>query len=168
MYKSIPTDIKKYTLSPALHRLHKKGVEKSDFGLDNSKELIDGGFGLYSSVDMKSRFGPIKTEYYRIGLVRKGDISFDIGLESFHPTRNSIVLGFPGQVFSLYEKSEDFFCYYLLFKEEFIQPALLQSRKKFPFWTYSGVQCYLLSEADANESEKFILKINDELNLAMH
>ncbi len=165
MYKSIPTDIKKYTLSPALHKLHKKGLEKSDFGMDSSNELIDGGFGLYSSADLKSRLGPVKTEYYRIGLIRKGTITFDIGLETFHPVRNSVVFGFPGQVFSLYDKSDDFFCYYMLFKEEFIAPSLLlqSNRKKFPFLTYSGVPSFQLTEADAGEAEKFILKINDEI-----
>lgn len=163
MYKSIPADIKKYTLSPPLYKLHKKGVEKSNFGLDNSRELIDGGFALYSSVDLKNRLGPVKTDYYRIGLIRKGTITFDIGLETFHPIRNSIVLGFPGQVFSLYDKSEDFFCYYMLFKDEFIAPSLFPGKKRFPFWTYSGIQSFPLSEADATEAEKYILKINDEI-----
>ena len=165
MYKNIPSDIKKYTLDATLHKIHKAGEAKSDFGLDNSSELIDDGFGLYSTADMKPRIGPIKTEYFRISLIRTGNVTIDIGLETFHPVRNSIVFGFPGQVFSLYNKSDDFFCYYMLFTEEFVADSLLlkNSRQRFPFLTWSGVQSFHLNDEEAGEIEHFILKMNDEI-----
>ena len=165
MYRNITPGIKKFYLEPSLHKLHKEGVEKSDFGLDNSRELIDGGVGLYSSADMKKNIGPVITEYYRIGLLRNGEISFNIGLESFRPQRNWMVFGFPGQIFSLRDKTEDFFCYYLLFSEKFISESLLHtgSKNNYPFLTYSGVQCFALTEDDANEAEQIILKINEEI-----
>ena len=82
MYKNIHPEIKRYKLDdPGFHRLHKEGEEKSDFGIDNTGELIDGSFALYSSADLKKNIGPVKTEYFRIGLVRKGTVTFGVGLE---------------------------------------------------------------------------------------
>ncbi len=46
--------------------------------MDNTSELLDGGFGLYSTTDLKKNIGPVKTEYFRISLTRKGNASFDI------------------------------------------------------------------------------------------
>ena len=57
---------KKIELNPSFYIEHKKGLERSDFGLDNSNELIADGMGLYSTTDMKSKIGPIKTEFFRI------------------------------------------------------------------------------------------------------
>ena len=165
MYKGVTSGIKKYTLDTTLHRLHKEGIEKNDFGMDNSSELIDGGFGLYSTANTKKNIGPVKTEYYRIGLIRSGTATFTIGLETFHPVRNSIILGFPGQVFSLQDPSDDFFTYYMLFSEKFIAEALLlkKNRNQFPFLSYEGIQCFALSEEEGKEIETIILKINDEV-----
>src|SRR6476660_4711508 len=120
MYKNVPSDIKKHLLDTSLFKIHKEGMEHSDFGMDNTSELLDNSFGLYSAIDLKERIGPIKTEYFRVALIRKGNVCIDIGLEKFHPFRNCIIFGFPGQVFSLYDTSKDFFCYYMLFSESFI------------------------------------------------
>ncbi|MFN0033947.1 MAG: hypothetical protein ACKVUS_02700, partial [Saprospiraceae bacterium] len=68
--KKSSTEIKTYQLDTALYNLHKNAAVQSDFGLDNSSELIDGGFGLYSSANVRSSIGPIKTQYYRVSLVR--------------------------------------------------------------------------------------------------
>jgi len=157
--------IRNYQLDPALYRIHKEGPAASDFGLDNSSELLDGGFGLYSSVNIKDKIGPIKTQYYRISLVRAGKVNIDLGIEAYHPERNSIVFGFPGQVFSLHDKSDDFFVYYMLFREEFMGGLLLEKDKRdpYPFLSYSGVQSFGLSEEEAGEVERLIFKINDEI-----
>lgn len=164
MYKTIAKDIKKFHLDTSLYDLHRTGYEETDFGLNNSKELIDGGFGLYSTAGTKERIGPVKTEYYRIGLLRKGSFEIDIGLEHHKPTRNSIILGFPGQIFSLYNQSEDSFAYYMLFSEKFIAEAVLGNYKQqLPFFTYSGVHCFQLTEATAQYVETIILKINQEI-----
>lgn len=100
MYKNITADIKKYRLDdPGFHQLHKKGEERSDFGMDSTGELINAAFGLYSSADLKGSIGPVKTEYFRIGLIRKGSVTFNVGLESFSAVRNGIIFGFPGRYF---------------------------------------------------------------------
>jgi AraC-like DNA-binding protein len=164
MYKNFQKDIKQYYLDPSLHKLHKEGNVKSDFGMDSSTDLLEGGFGLYSSADLKKRIGPVKTEYFRIGLIRTGKVNFDIGLETFRAERNNIIFGFPGQVFSLYDPSPDFFCYYMLFNEKFVaDSSLINNRKEIPFLEYSGIQCFSLDEKDADKTEDLVLKINDEI-----
>ncbi|MFN0173877.1 MAG: helix-turn-helix domain-containing protein [Saprospiraceae bacterium] len=163
--KKSSTEIKTYQLDAALYRMHKDEAVQSDFGLDNSKELIEGGFGLYSSANVKSSIGPIKTTYYRMALLRAGTANFDLGIETYHPVRDSIVFGFPGQVFSLYDQSDDFFVYYMLFKEDFMAESLLlkDNREQYPFFNYSGVQSFQLSQQVAEEVENLILKINGEI-----
>ena len=144
MYKSIPTDIKKIELNTSLHKLHKKGEVKSDFGMDNSPDLLDGGFGLYSTTNLKGNIEVIKTAYFRISLTRQGQADFNIGLEQHQPKRNSIVFGFPGQIFSLNNPSKDFLAYYMLFSEKFIVDIFFQkkTREQFPFLTYAGLQYF--------------------------
>lgn len=165
MYKSITSEIKKYALDAKLHRFHKEGQEQSDFGMDNTNELIDGGFGLYSTANTKNSIGPIKAEYYRIALIRSGSATYTIGLETFQPGRNTVIFGFPGQLFSLQQPTDDFFAYYMLFSEGFIAETLLLKNYKnqLPFLSYAGVPCFPLSEDEANEVESFIFKINEEV-----
>lgn len=165
MYKSLATDIKQYKLTDGLLPLHKVEGQSSDFGMDTTDELLEGGYGLYSSVNMVKSIGPIKSEYYRIGLVRAGEVDITIGLETFRAGRDHIVLGFPGQIFSLQDPTPDCFVYYMLFSEGFIPEMLGQAawRAQFPFLTYAGVQCFPLSAEDAMEAEEIILKMNVEV-----
>ena len=165
MYKSIPTEIKKVELDTSLHKLHKNGETKGDFGMDNSPDLLDGGFGLYSTTNLRGNIEAIKTAYFRISLTRNGQADFNIGLENYQPKRNSIVFGFPGQIFSLNNPSNNFLAYYMLFSEKFISDIIFQmkTREQFPFLTYTGLQCFNLSTETANEIESIIFKINDEI-----
>lgn len=164
--KKNSTEIRDYELDAAFYAVHKESGQSSDFGLDNSPELIDGGFGLYSTANFKkSRLGPIKVQYYRVALIRSGKVNIDIGIEAYHPARNSIVFGFPGQVFSIYDQSDDFLAYYLLFREEFMPEAFLlqENKEQYPFFSYTGIQSFILSEEEAMEVEHLILKINQEI-----
>lgn len=165
MYKNIPAEIKKYTLNETLHELHKDTSNITNFGMDNTSELLDGGFGLYSTANTKHSIGPIKTEYYRIALIRSGTADFSIGLETFQPIPGNILFGFPGQLFSLQNPTDDFFAYYVLFSENFIAETLLlkDNRSQFPFLTYAGVQCLPLNDEETKEIETLIYKINDEV-----
>lgn len=165
MYKNIPPDIERYTLGDALFRQHKSGVDRSDFGMDNTSDLLEGGFGLYSSVDLKKKIGPIKSEYYRVGLFRRGTATLHIGLERFQPARNSMVFGFPGQIFSFEDPSEDFFNFYCLFNTEFLlkSPDLKSIVEHSPFYNYAGLQCFSLTEEEGANIEQLILSINTEL-----
>ncbi|QQS31266.1 MAG: AraC family transcriptional regulator [Sphingobacteriales bacterium] len=165
MYKNISPDIKRIYLDQSLHQIHKKNVVNSKFGMDDTPELLDGGFGLYSTIDLKGNIEPIKTEYFRISLTRQGNVCFNIGLEKHHPVRNTIVFGIPGQIFSLSNPSEDFLAYYMLFSEKFIGDIFFQhnSRQQFPFLTYQGFQCFNLSEETAAEIDNIYHKINAEI-----
>ncbi|MBK9736441.1 MAG: hypothetical protein IPO92_16390 [Saprospiraceae bacterium] len=92
MYKSVPSDLKKIILNADLFTLHKSGNSNSNFGMDNTSELLDEGFGLYSTTDLKKNIGPIKTQYFRISLTRNGHATFDIGLEKIrHPTQQYFI-----------------------------------------------------------------------------
>jgi len=165
MYKSVPSDLKKINLDTELYKLHKSGKATSDFGMDNTNQLLDNGFGLYSTTDLKKNIGPVKTQYYRISLTRKGNASFAIGLETCLTKRNTILFGIPGQIFSLHEFSNDFLAYYMLFTETFISDVFLKQNKKqhFPFLSHSGLQCFELDDNTADEIERIIFKMNDEV-----
>lgn len=165
MYKSVPSDLKKINLDANLYKLHKSGKGTSDFGMDNTSELLDEGFGLYSTIDLKKNIGPIKTQYFRISLTRKGSATFDIGLEKYSATRNSILFGIPGQIFSLHEFSNDFLAYYMLFTEKYLNDFILKhnSKQHFPFLSYSGLQCFELDNKTADEIEDIIFKMNNEV-----
>lgn len=165
MYKSVPSDFKKINLDADLYKLHKSGKGHSDFGMDNTPELLDESFGLYSTINLKKNIGPIKTQYFRISLTRKGSATFDIGLERYNTQRNSILFGIPGQIFTLHQFSHDFLAYYMLFTEKFAKDAILKHNRTqhFPFLSYSGLQCFQLENNTADEIENIIFKMNKEL-----
>ena len=165
MYKSLPSDIRKIDLDTDLYKLHKDKSVASQFGMDNTSSLLDNGFGLYSTRNVKPTIAPIKTAYFRISLTRSGYAQFDIGLEKYQPHRNYILFGIPGQIFSLHDVSHDFLAYYMLFTENFISNTPLFTNKawQFPFLTHSGLQCFELSDETASEIEAIIFRINNEI-----
>lgn len=165
MYKSVPANLKKTDLDADLYGLHKSGTGNSDFGMDNSPELLDNGFGLYSTIGLEKNIGPVKTQYFRISLTRKGNATFNTGLEEYHTKRNSILFGIPGQIFSLHHFSNDFLAYYMLFTEMFVNDVMLKHNcmQRFPFLSYSGLQCFQLDNNTAAETERIIFKINREV-----
>jgi len=62
----VSKEIKTYQLDNRYLFVHKESTTDSDFGLDNTTELIDNGFGLYSSARVKDRIGPLKSQFYRV------------------------------------------------------------------------------------------------------
>lgn len=158
-------DIDHHKLDQSFHQVHKEGKVPSDFGTDNTQELIHGGFGLYSSAGLKPKIGPIKSEFFRVGFGKQGAVHLDCGLESFFFQKGEIVFTFPGQVFSMHDKSVDFLAYYMLFSEEFVADAvsLKNIREQFPFLSYGGIQHIRLDQQEQEEIEHFILKINAEI-----
>jgi AraC family transcriptional regulator, transcriptional activator of pobA len=159
------TEIKTYHLDNNYLFVHKENLTDSDFGLDNTNELIHGGFGLYSSERVKGKIGPLKSDFYRIALCRRGAVTVDCGLETFRHHRNTIHFNFPSQLFSFYDKSDDMFAYYMLFNEAFIEDLLpLNSmQKQFPFLDYEGIPFFEFTETEAQEVEDLFLKINEEI-----
>lgn len=158
-------EIKSYRLDNRYLFIHKEATTDSDFGLDNTSELIDKGFGLYSSARVKDRIGPLKSEFYRLAICRRGFVNVDCGLETFTHQRNTIHFNFPSQLFSLYDKSEDMFAYYILFTEKFIEDILplKNIQQQFPFLDYDGVPFFQLTESEAAEIEDLFFKIDNEI-----
>lgn len=167
MYKSVPADIKKIRLTTDLYQLHKTGTDESSFGMDNTATLLENGFGLYSSRNIKKQIGPIRTEYYRVALALRGCAQVDVGLEHHAFCRNHIMFGIPGQIFSLHDASPDFLTYYMLFTEDFLHGNLLNRNRvqSFPFLTPTGLLSFELEEASALQIEQLILKMNEEVQL---
>ena len=165
--KKSSINITDYELDNSFYKVHKDEAVQGDFGLDNTSQLICNGFGLYSSAGLKQKIGPIKSEFFRIGFGVQGSVQIHCGLETFHFTPGSVVFTFPGQVFSMHDKSEDMFVYYMLFTEEFILDAvsLKQIRTDFPFLNYTGTPCFQLDKTEAEEIQEIILKLNDEIKL---
>lgn len=165
MYKFIANDLKSLKLNSDLYSIHKNRAVQSQFGMDHTPDLLDGQFGIYSTINVKKNIGPFKTEYFRISLTRSGSAVFDIGLEKYQAFRNCILFGIPDQIFRLHEVSDDFLAYYMLFTDDFLSNENLHHniKQQFPFFTYSGVQCFELDEGTANEIEEIIFKINAEI-----
>jgi AraC family transcriptional regulator, transcriptional activator of pobA len=163
MYKK-KEEIKNYSL-PSFYHEHKSDVVESDFGLDKTAELIHNGFGLYSSNGSKARIGPIKSDFYRLGLMKKGIAHLNCGLENYTFQPDNIYFTFPGQIFCLQNKSEDYSAYYMLFTEEFMSDVLSHKNlgEQFPFFNYYNVQQIHLNEKEVMEVEQLIFKINYEI-----
>lgn len=164
MDKNEKDAISTYTLA-SFYQIHKNDDFGDDFGLNNTSELIENGFGLYSSVGSKPRMGPIRSEFYRLGIIKQGNTVVDCGLESYQLKPNSIFFTFPNQVFSIGEKSSDFLAFYIFFTEEFISDALSLKnfREQFPFYNYESVQQIFLEETESLEIVQLFLKINMEI-----
>ena len=93
--------------------VHKHGIIESNFGMDNTPELIENSFGMYSSTNIKQRIGPLKSQFYRIGFCRRGSLQVDFGLEIFNHFKDTIHFNFPGQFFSMDKVSNDIYSIYM-------------------------------------------------------
>ncbi len=165
MKKKQPQQIPVYRLDRDYLFIHKEGTTESDFGLDNTPELIENGFGLYSSAKVKERIGPLKSEFFRIALCRRGFVQVDCGLETFQHQRNTIHFNFPSQLFSLYNKSDDMFAYYMIFAERFAESLLplKTMQQQYPFLNHGGVPFFQLTDNEAQEIEDLIFRIDNEI-----
>jgi len=148
-----------------IYKLHKENDVVSDFGLDNRAELFQDCFGIYSSAGLKENIGPFKAQYYRIGLGLQGNIKIDSSIKSVTHFSPFISFTIPGQVFSIYDKSEDYFSYYILFSEKFIQDAMSLKNilEDFPFIINPNLQTFCLNETEATGIKYLFLEINKEL-----
>jgi AraC-like DNA-binding protein len=159
------TKIKSYNLDKNYLFVHKHDIIDSNFGMDNTPELIENGFGMYSSRNVKSKIGSLKSQFYRIGFCRQGSLQVDFGLETFTHSKDTIHFNFPGQLFSLGNVSDDMYSIYILFTAEFIETLIpsLSLQSQFPFLDYAGVPFFKLSEAEAKKIENLFFEIDAEI-----
>lgn len=157
--------IKSYILDNQYLFVHKDGIAESNFGMDNTPELIENGFGLYSSANVKNTIGPLKSQFFRIGFCRQGSLEVDFGLETFTHIKDTIHFNFPGQLFSMKNLSRDMYSVYILFSPEFIEPlaSAPQLQSGFPFFEYGGIPFFKLSETEAGRIENLFLQIDSEI-----
>jgi AraC family transcriptional regulator, transcriptional activator of pobA len=158
-------DIPSFNLDSRYLLVHKEDRADTKFGMDNTYELIEGGFGLYSSALGRATIGPLKSQFYRIGFCREGSLDVDCGLETFSHQKHTIHFNFPGQLFGLRNRSADMHAYYILFTQEFID-AVLPARKiqqTYPFLDYAGVPFFQLSKSEAKKVEELFLCIDEEI-----
>lgn len=159
------TKIKSYNLDKNYLFIHKNDIIDSNFGMDNTPELIENGFGMYSSKNVKSKIGPLKSQFYRIGFCRQGSLQVDFGLETFTHSKDTIHFNFPGQLFSLNNVSDNMYSMYILFTAEFIETLIpsLSLQSQFPFLDYAGVPFFKLSETEAKKTEDLFFEIDAEI-----
>ncbi len=159
--------IKSYNLDKDYLLVHKHGTVDSGFGLDNTPHLIEGGFGIYSSRNVRGKIGPLKSQFFRIGFCRRGSLKVDFGLETFTHKKDTIHFNFPGQLFSMSHVSPDMFSYYILFTGAFMEPLISTGnlQRQFPFLDYSGVPFFQLSGQEAARIEAYFHEIDKEIKL---
>lgn len=161
----IAKEIPSFKLNSKYLFVHKEDLIDSNFGQDNTQDLIEGGFALYSSAKVREKIGPLKSQFYRIGFCRKGTLQVDFGLETFTHEEDTIHFNFPGQLFALNNKSEDMYSYYILFTQEFIEDILplIKIQYQYPFFDYAGIPFFRLSKDEASEIEKLFFAIDTEI-----
>jgi len=136
------------------------------FGYNNlAPSLRIPDFELYSSEGLHSAIGPLRSEFYRIGLTVRGHCDVQLGLEHYIHQAGTVNCTIPNQLFSKSNISADIFGYYVLFNPGFLDDLIPDNRipEEFPFFSYSGVPFFQLEPATVNQVESLLLKINEEL-----
>lgn len=161
-------EIPRYRLE-ASRRLHRAETSSSDFG-NNRPDLVKPikGFELYSSEGMVVHrcSWPIKSEFYRVTIIIRWTVDVQIGLENYRPGSRNVFFTFPNEIFSKSNVSEDALGYYVLFDQDFLNDLIPPARMadEFPFFSFSGVPLFQMSEEEIARTEEIVLKLNDELH----
>ena len=158
-------EIPQYKLDEHYISIHRTKEAVPAFGynlLDPSLRIKD--FELYSSEGLTSSMGPLRSEFYRIGLTLRGSCDVQLGLEHYQHQPGTVNCTYPKQIFSKYNISQDAFGYYLMFNPSFLEPLIPAGRiaDEFPFFNYAGVPFFQLGAA-IRQVEELLLRINEEL-----
>ncbi|SDF23923.1 helix-turn-helix domain-containing protein [Chitinophaga filiformis] len=162
----LPDNIPTHQLSSQHAALHRDSTQTSPFGyhqLATHKRLP--GFEIYSTEGMIPDYGPAKSAFYRFGILTRGSLHVQLGLEHFEASACALNFSIPGQIHAKSNASQDIFGYYVLFEESFIQDLVPQNKlgQEFPFLNYSGQQIFGCSQSEVEELTSLLLKINQEL-----
>jgi AraC-like DNA-binding protein len=158
--------IPQYTLEQ-FRPVHRNQAASSSFGYNRiEKEKMIEGFELYSNEGLLRSIGPLKSVFYRISIHVKGTLDMQIGLEHFKHTPQTIAFTHINQVFAKRNISDDFLCYYILFKSEFLREMIDSSTldEEFPFYHINGTPVFQLAEEELDAMVALVMKMNDELN----
>jgi AraC-like DNA-binding protein len=159
-------EIPQYKLDERYHSIHRTSDPAPAFGynqLEASLRIKD--FELYSSVGLTSSIGPLRSEFYRVGLTLRGSCDVQLGLEHYTHRPGTVNCTYPNQIFSKSNISKDIFGYYLMFNPAFLEPLVTAGKiaDEFPFFNYSGIPFFQLAPPAVRQVETLVLSINQEL-----
>jgi len=159
-------EIPRYKLDQHYHPVHRVAETTTVFGYNGlPSDLRIKDFELYSSEGLTRSMGPLRSEFYRIGLTIRGTCDVQLGLEHYRHRPGTVNCTFPNQLFSKSNISEDAFGYYILFNPNFLDTLIAENRiaEEFPFFSYAGIPFYQLEPPVVRKIEDLMLKINEEL-----
>ncbi len=147
--------------------IHRSGLDNSNFGYNNLSDALKiEGFQLFSTKGLKERIGPLKSFFYRVGFTLSGSVSVELGLEKYKHSKGTVNFTSINDIFSLYNTSEDFFGYYMLFTPSFMLEDEMFSKKlgdEYPFFNASNLHFLHLSEEELTRVTELTYNINEEL-----
>jgi AraC-like DNA-binding protein len=161
-------EIPQYKLDDSHRPIHRVEGDFTPFGnnVAGSVSRID-NFELYSSDGLRMHpMGPMRCDFYRIGLVLRGSAELQMGLEHFSQTPGTVNCSFPNQLFSKTAISKDIFGYYVLFNPGFLEELIPDARmaEEFPFFSYAGNPFFRLEAPAIRKVEELLHRIDDELH----
>jgi AraC family transcriptional regulator, transcriptional activator of pobA len=136
-----------------------------DFGCNLIKDALTEGFELFSTDGQKTSIGPLKTDFFYIGLNLTGNVDIELNHFAHKHSPNSIFFKSPDKIFSIAQPSKGYYGYYLLFTEKFIEkvvPNFNYLQQQFPFLS-GGVSLFELNLDEVAEIKGLILKMEHEL-----
>jgi len=165
MPKKQAQSIPSFKLSHRYFYIHKLKMIDTGFGMDNTTEIMDKGFAVYSCQGSRDKIGPMRSNFYRIAFCFGGSIEVQIGLEKFKHEPNTIHFNAPDQLFAFRNKSADVQMYYAQFTADFIEEILSTGKikKLYPFFDYSNVPFFKLGDMEAKKIKGLLEKISDEI-----
>lgn len=163
--KTRKAEIPQYALGDFRH-VHRLPDDQSAFGHNAAgrSKAIE-GFELYSSKGLVGSVGPLRSLFYRISITVTGGLDMQIGLERYRHRPRTLSFTFPNQIFFKNNISADAFGYYMLFKEEFLEPVIPPARlpEEFPFLSVAGVPLFGVTEEELAAIVGLVYKMDEEI-----
>lgn len=159
--------IPQYKLDDQYRSIHREEGIGDAFGYNQlPRELRIPDFELYSSEGLvRTRMGPLRSEFYRVGLTVRGSCDVQLGLERYTHRAGTVNCTHPNQLFSKSNISAGSFGYYFNFNPSFLESLIPGNRipEEFPFFDYAGTPFFQLEPATVGQVEALIFRINEEL-----
>src|SRR5579859_7100046 len=117
--------IPRYKLDEGYQVIHRIAGTPGAFGYNNlATSLRIPDFELYCSEGLRPAIGPLRSEFYRIGLTMRGHCDVQVGLEYYRHQPGTVNCTIPNQLFSKSNLSTDIFGYYILFNPGFLDELI--------------------------------------------
>ena len=163
--KTRKAEIPQYALDDFRH-VHRVPDDQSAFGHNTAgRSKVVEGFELYSSKGLVGSVGPLRSLFYRVSITVSGELDMQIGLEHYRHRPRTLSFTFPNQIFLKNNISTDAFGYYMLFKEEFLEPVIPATRlpEEFPFLAMAGVPLFRVTEEELAGIVGLVYKMDEEI-----